>query len=508
MPLTVAQVAALPDLGLVVRTSGAPLDREVRWVAVSEHADPTPWIEAGDLVLTTGMSLSGRATDARAYVHRLVGADVAGLGFGFGAGLSHPAVPPTLIAAAERAGLPLLEVPEPVPFVAVSKAVSRLLTEEEYAETAASFECQRQLIRAVLADSEQSVGGVVVHVLARHVRGFALHLDATGDLLAGYPESDRGRALELSDEIDRLRPRGVLASASLATADEHIVIVPIGARGSAEGFLVVGSSRPLRPADQSALNLAVSLLSWDASRPVARDAGMDPWRRVLLALADGCGLDPALLGDVGLAALDPRRAVAVEMRGVPGQPVPDAVLARAHGIPGVVLARQSDGSAAGFAPAADDGGPLPALAVLADLPGVRVLGSSNPLDLTEAGNVRQARDQATRAAALGGGLRRIGDGPAPSLGALLDAATTTTWAVEYLGGLLAAAEGDELMDTLQAWLGQHGQVDAAAHRLGVHRHTVRHRLRRAEVVLGRSLDDPGVRADLWFALRSVRPDGR
>jgi purine catabolism regulator len=64
------------------------------------------------------------------------------------------------------------------------------------------------------------------------------------------------------------------------------------------------------------------------------------------------------------------------------------------------------------------------------------------------------------------------------------------------------------MDTLQAWLGQHGQVDAAAHRLGVHRHTVRHRLRRAEAVLGRSLDDPGVRADLWFALRSVRPDGR
>ena len=61
------------------------------------------------------------------------------------------------------------------------------------------------------------------------------------------------------------------------------------------------------------------------------------------------------------------------------------------------------------------------------------------------------------------------------------------------------------MDTLRAWLDQHGQVDAAAQRLGIHRHTVRHRLRRAEGVLGRSLDDPAVRADLWFALAAVRP---
>ena len=49
------------------------------------------------------------------------------------------------------------------------------------------------------------------------------------------------------------------------------------------------------------------------------------------------------------------------------------------------------------------------------------------------------------------------------------------------------------------------EVDAAAQRLGIHRHTVRHRLRRAEGVLGRSLDDPAVRADLWFALRATQP---
>ena len=60
------------------------------------------------------------------------------------------------------------------------------------------------------------------------------------------------------------------------------------------------------------------------------------------------------------------------------------------------------------------------------------------------------------------------------------------------------------MGTLRAWLEQHGQVDSAAQQLGIHRHTVRHRVRRAAAVLGRSLDDPAVRADLWFALEAVR----
>jgi purine catabolism regulator len=144
---------------------------------------------------------------------------------------------------------------------------------------------------------------------------------------------------------------------------------------------------------------------------------------------------------------------------------------------------------------------------LAQAPGVQVVGVSCVLDLTDPANVRQALQQADQAAAVGSGLRMFADEPARGLTSLLDAATTASWANGYLGELRTAAEGPELMDTLRAWLDQHGQVDAAAQRLGVHRHTVRHRLRRAEAVLGRSLDDPAVRADLWFALTAGRaPD--
>jgi purine catabolism regulator len=499
--LSVGQVAALPDLGLIVRTLTPAMDHEVRWVAVSELADPTPWLEGGDLLLTTGMSIVDDAEMTADYVGRLVAADVAALGFGVG--LTHHEIPATLVTAAERAGLPLLEVPQPVPFVALSKAVSRLLSAEEYAESAASFECQRRLIRAALADASGQVGELI-SVLGRHVGGFALHLDAGGDVVSAGPAAAAARASQLGGEIDRLRPRGLLASSSMATADEHVVIVPIGLRGAADGFLVVGSAKPLRAADQAVMNLAVSLLSWEVSRPAVMDEGMDPWRRLLIGVAAARGLDEELLAQVGLAQLRPAGAVAMAWRAGPGRQVPDGVLAAANSVAGSVLCRRPDGDLEGFAPIDEEGRLPAALHALAATAEVASVGVSCVLDLRVGANVRQAVDQAARAAAAGTGIQPFQALPSRGLTSLIDADTTSSWAVGYLGDLLAVPEGAELMETLTAWLDQHGQVDAAAQRLGIHRHTVRHRVRRAEAVLGRSLDDAAVRADLWFALESVR----
>ncbi|MEW1659655.1 PucR family transcriptional regulator [Streptomyces sp. NPDC093707] len=66
----------------------------------------------------------------------------------------------------------------------------------------------------------------------------------------------------------------------------------------------------------------------------------------------------------------------------------------------------------------------------------------------------------------------------------------------------ATGRGD-LVASLRAWLARHGQWDAAAADLGVHRHTLRYRMRRVEEILGRSLDDPDVRMELWLALKAT-----
>ena len=79
-----------------------------------------------------------------------------------------------------------------------------------------------------------------------------------------------------------------------------------------------------------------------------------------------------------------------------------------------------------------------------------------------------------------------------------------------LAPLVAAdrAGAGDLVESLRVWLAAHGQWEPAAARLGVHRHTLRKRIRRAEELLGRDLDSPGVRAELWLALHPPRLGGR
>ncbi|MFI1357514.1 PucR family transcriptional regulator [Streptomyces sp. NPDC020898] len=70
----------------------------------------------------------------------------------------------------------------------------------------------------------------------------------------------------------------------------------------------------------------------------------------------------------------------------------------------------------------------------------------------------------------------------------------------------ATGRGD-LVASLRAWLSRHGQWDAAAVDLGVHRHTLRYRMRRVEEILGRSLDDADMRMELWLALKTTAAAG-
>jgi len=65
-----------------------------------------------------------------------------------------------------------------------------------------------------------------------------------------------------------------------------------------------------------------------------------------------------------------------------------------------------------------------------------------------------------------------------------------------------AATGDELVETLATWLRCDAVAESAALRLGIHRHTVRARLRRAADLLDRDLDAFSARAEVWAALQT------
>jgi purine catabolism regulator len=136
--------------------------------------------------------------------------------------------------------------------------------------------------------------------------------------------------------------------------------------------------------------------------------------------------------------------------------------------------------------------------------GARPVGRSAPTPATGLpAALTQARQAAAAAAARG----------LPTLG--FDAIATTgiegLWdprrAAAFAASLLAPlVEHDrtgrgELVASLRAWLEHHGQWDPAAAALGVHRHTLRRRMTLAGQLLGRDLDSPTVRSELWLALQ-------
>ena len=491
MPLTIAQVVALPGLGLTLRTDSGDHSRPVRWVATSELTNPGPWLDGDELLLTTGMRLSDESGVCDAYVAALVSGGVSAIGFGVG--LSFETIPGALLAAAERAALPVIEVPTPTPFVAVSKAVSRALAAEEYEDAERSFEAQRALIRAALKEQGDAK---VVALLARHAGGFAMLVDAAGLTVCATPLSAARRIDEFTSEIERLRPRGVLASSAIATAEEHVAIVPLGLRGSARGFLIVGSTQALRASDIAVMNLATSLLSWGRVRELDR---AQAWNRLAIDVirSDGSGAIP--MSDLGLGGLARGRARIVVM-----VPTGDAaeLASIANALPGAISAILDDQQVLAF---------LPASVAIGHEAGrvfdaARSAAVSGPVDLGDPHVVEATIERACRAAARGTGVTRLDDLAQTGLAGLIDPVSGRAWAQVALAGVLASGEALELIATLRAWLDNHGQIDATGVALGVHRHTVRHRLRRAESLLGVSLNVASVRAELWFALENV--DGR
>ncbi|WP_219471653.1 PucR family transcriptional regulator [Nonomuraea rhizosphaerae] len=488
-----------PSLRTVVRRTGlvpltGSLEPVVRWVAVSELEDPTPYLEGDELLLTTGMRLDG---DFSGYVGRLVERGVAGLALGVG--LTHEEVPPALLSAATRAGLPLLEVPRETPFIAVGKAVSDLLAAEQYEQISRAFAAQGRLTRAALRPEGTHA---VIDRLAKEVRGWAALLDEHGEVRHAT------RAAKAEAVARELAPGGPLAAggrlpASLALSgpDEHVVVQPLGGGARPRGFFAVGAAQAFSPVTQTVVNAAGSLLTLSLEQGGAQRESERRVRSAVLRML--------------LAGADERA------RGEQGRPGPAGALEQARAVLEPLGARLPDPPVVALVMAEDTLETVEPHAFTARLPGggavvalvaderadqvaaipAGTVGISAPRAYEELGS---ALDQARRAYESGReGPVRFADLAGQGLLGLLDPAAAQAFAAALLDPLTRYGSRADLVESLRAYLGSNGHWDAAAQRLGVHRHTLRYRMKRVTELLGRDLDDPGTRAELWLALAAT-----
>ncbi|WKX18329.1 PucR family transcriptional regulator [Streptomyces sp. HUAS CX7] len=549
MPPTLASLVHHSALKLTVRAGEDRLDVPVRWAHVSELADPVPYMEGGELLLITALKLDAEDPEVmHRYVKRLVGAGVVGLGFAVG--VNYDDIPQALVEAARQEGLPLLEVPRRTPFLAISKAVSAAIAADQYRAVTAGFAAQRELTRRALTEGPEGL----LAALAAQVDGWAALYDASGAVVATAPEWAGRRAARLTADVQRLRERPAPASSVVGGTGnaEHpenadrVELHSLGTSRRPRSALAVGTAAAPGTAERYAVHSAIALLTLTTERSRSlHEAGLRIDGAVLRMLLAG---EPdharTVAGDLYGGLLDApfriavaespaartRASAALPTGGDPGaEPGGDplgtltevvesaaarageAVLVVPEGERLVMLA--TDGGAA-VAACVEHASALEAARPASEsLAGgdeeSLVVGLSAPSGPIAASAAYKQAEQALSVARRRGRVcvehEHLAAGSVLPL--LADDAVRA-----FADGLLralhdhdATGRGD-LVASLRAWLSRHGQWDAAAADLGVHRHTLRYRMRRVEEILGRSLDDPDVRMELWLALKATAPD--
>jgi purine catabolism regulator len=511
----------LPTLAALCLALGADLapvtdlpipDVEVGGVHVSELTDPTPYLQGGELLLTTGMGLTGQIVQAQAYATRLARHDVVGLGLGLGP--IHDQVPPTLIRACQSAGLVLFVVPPPTPFLMIARTYWKLLADAGQVELSAALGAYRDLVRAAAGPSPVQA---VVRALAAAVEGWAAHLTPDGEVLEVWPRARRTTARKIAGEVSRLRMAGPHSSSTFPIDGYDVVLQPLSSRGRLTGYVATGSPGPMRAPDQQLVLAACSLLALQGEQHRRGTTGSRSSRACVARLVTTGYVDAArsLSGDLGLAALPSSvRILAVVGLGEGG--ADDLLDVVEQAMP----RRRSQALAIGgaddlWALLADEDVEVVVNAVrrfiTAAAPQARaVVSVLAPLGevVRRTGLVEQAltvvrpgqlRDLAQRDHAILGRDQKDPDHPKDpndpnnleDLNGPLD-----------IGPLVSYSRVD-LVRSVVAYLRRRGRWEDAARDLGIHRNTLRHRIGTAGRVLNVDLDDPDVASRLWLSLRAA-----
>jgi PucR family transcriptional regulator, purine catabolism regulatory protein len=530
----------LQDLDVRLLAGERSLHLPVRWVHISELADPTPWLSGGELLLTTGMQLE-TAEQEREYAARLADHHLAGLGFG--TGFKHATVPEPLLEVAAGREFPVFEVPYEVPFIAVTEAAFTQLVNEQYAVLRRALAAQERLERIVL--SERGLDALV-GALSTLIGAAVVVFDSRGEPLQQHAfrrALDPGALETLRGEVrERARRREGRAFMPSLVDGNHGLALPVASDGAPgpgsaggpgrapEAWLVaIKDAGPLLDFDRLTLHQAVTIVALELLR--ARVAGETERRLagdVLDAIVSGelTGADVARrLGPFGLS----ERVAAIVLKRCEGgsgsgSPVEGALWSalREESSPGLVASIGPLGCA--LVPGGSDEdlfglGERVAATAEAVLHGEVRVAIGRALPAVDARRSFHEARCALEALALGvdKSFDDNGSGPAPrrriatykDLGSfqlllsLQDDEALRLFCDSILGPIEASEGpyGGELMRSLEAFIEENGQWERAARRLYCHRHTLRYRIRRVEELTGRNLGSARDRIEFWLALR-------
>ncbi len=472
--LTVCEIAERSGLELGVAAGAAGLGNPIGWVHVSELADPTPWLEGGELLITTGLGIGVGAAAQRTYLRRLAEHDLAGLAFGLGFGW--PRVPEALVEEADRLGFPVLTVPYDTPFIALTKAISAQLANEQLARIERALVVHERLAHAVLEG-----------------RGVAELLDVLGEHV--------GCALALVDESGRIvgqRQARVLEDCA------EVLELPVVADGAIATLRAGRHDGVLGEEDRLVLHHGQTALAFELSRRQAVSAAELRLAGDLLEDLEHDRLDERELGRrIAAFGLDPGRTYAALLAIADDTEEVRAAASRELDARGASYLSAARRDRAAFLVATGEEAEALALAeaIVAAVPGARV-GVGRPATGRGLGrSLLEARAALETVAAPVASYHDLG---ALELLLSLPEASLEAFVARVLG---PATDNDWLLESLTALLDTGCRWSEAAGVLGVHRHTLRYRMEQLRKQTGLHPDDPAQRMELWLAVKAKQALG-
>lgn len=501
---TLRELTRHRPFGLRTHARDEWLDRPVEWATITELADLRHWLRGGEVVLTTGMTLTTAARQ-EAFVAMLAEAGAAALGFGLG--LTHTTVPAAIVAACEHAGLPLLDVPYETPFAGITRWV---------ADAAARGNVDRlnDLLRMHDELAAHLLGGNgltgLVEELHRALDTPVAVVDQQGHVRANAPAHE----FWPTSEIRRLlrTHRDPTVAELLEGGRQQVHLLPINVDGQPVAALVTGAVTAQDEIAGRLLRFGVNLIGLELRRQHAVHRGRH----------DQAG---QVLEDVVRSVLSPaeaaRRLDAIGLSPVSGHRVllgsTDAGLDALDSLPSPLLGPEIDATGAVVAAYVDhyfvlvcpteemtvEAAPV-VLAALRNRGRDAAVGIGGSYTGVE--GLRWSYLEARDALARGPGIHQ---GDPLTLQRLLTAnpdLPVRELARASLGALLdhdARANDAHLVRTLVTYLSLDGSAQATADALFVHRNTVHYRLAKIEALTGASLASTRDRVQLWLALSAL-----
>ena len=497
----------LADGQLGLRLLAGRDDVEVGWAHSSDLADPTPFLEVDNLLLTTGTQFAADAAPGAYddYVSRLVAVGVAALGFGTEV---VRVTPEPLVTACAAQDLPLLEVPYRTPFLALARRIADARAEQDHARDLWALDAQRALSLAAL--SAERIAGVLEE-LSRRLAAVVMLLDARGEVLSehGRPRLDDAETAAVQTEARRLLHRRLRSGSALdlpsrrrcrRAAGHHAD--RCGRRDELRGVLAVALSERPDTAATAVITSAVALAEFAVEDAARREESTLALNAQLFQLA--------LVGHVDAV----RDVLVAAGRALPQTPVrllltrlgedsdagelEHALTVRTARSQQWVLATRWQGRFAAVVEAAE--APAAAQVIAARRTPVVMSRPVGWADLATA--LHETRD-ALDSAATDAGVIEL---ETSAILGLLSRDEIENLAKERLTPLLTSPDGADLRRVLETWLRHNAAWDPAARELGMHRHTLKAQVRRAGSLVRLDLDTFEAKAELWAMLTAAGAD--